>query len=125
MSADRNLLFGILAVQLDFVSKDALIAGMQAWLLDKGKPLGDILRDQGQLSPERLQLLTALVAEHLRQHADDPQRSLAALSTVPPTLRQRLAALPDEGVQQSIAHVASEKSVPPPASDPNQTMPLP
>jgi hypothetical protein len=36
MSADRNLLFGILAVQLDFVSKDALIAGMNAWLLDKG-----------------------------------------------------------------------------------------
>jgi hypothetical protein len=47
MSADRNLLFGVLAVQLDFVSKDALIAGMNAWLLDKGKPLGDILRDQG------------------------------------------------------------------------------
>ena len=65
-SADRNLLFGILAVQLDFVSKDALVAGMHAWLLDKAKPLGDILRDQGHLTPERLQLLTALVAEHLR-----------------------------------------------------------
>jgi hypothetical protein len=25
MSADRNLLFGILALQLDFVSKDALM----------------------------------------------------------------------------------------------------
>ena len=30
MSADRNLLFGILAVQLDFVSKDALIDAMMA-----------------------------------------------------------------------------------------------
>src|SRR5947207_10670662 len=81
-SADRNLLFGILAVQLDFVSKDALIAAMNAWLLDKGKPLGDILRDGGHLSVERLQLLAALVAEHLKQHGDDPQRSLAALSSV-------------------------------------------
>ena len=52
MSADRNLLFGILAVQLDFVSRDALIDGMNAWLLDKAKPLGDILRDQGHLPAE-------------------------------------------------------------------------
>src|SRR5437870_2473328 len=101
-SADRNLLFGILAVQLDFIDKDALIGAMNSWLLDKGKPLGGILHDQGQLSPERLQLLTALVAEHLRHHGDDPQQSLAALSSVPHTLRQRLAALPDDAVQQSM-----------------------
>src|SRR4051812_10828798 len=104
-SADRNLLFGILAVQLDFVTKNALVAGMNVWLLDKAKPLGDILRDQGHLSPERLRLLAALVAEHLKQHGGDPQRSLAALSSVPPTLRQKLAGLPDEAVQQSIAQV--------------------
>jgi hypothetical protein len=30
-SADRNLLFGILAVQMDFASRDALIAAMSAW----------------------------------------------------------------------------------------------
>ena len=76
-SADRNLLFGILAVQLDFISKDALIAAMNAWLLDKSRSLGDILREQGQLSAERLHLLAAVVAEHLEQHGDDPQQSLA------------------------------------------------
>ena len=37
-SADRNLLFGILAVQLDFVSRDALIDAMNAWLLKKARP---------------------------------------------------------------------------------------
>ena len=36
--ADRNLLFGILAVQLNFVSPGALVAAMQAWLLDKARP---------------------------------------------------------------------------------------
>jgi hypothetical protein len=116
MSADRNLLFGILAVQLDFISKDALIAAMNAWLLDKGKPIGEILRDQGHLSLERLQLLTALVAEHLRQHGDDPQKSLAALSSVPNPLRQQLAAIPDEAVQRSIAEVGRAKAVRPVAS---------
>jgi hypothetical protein len=43
MSADRNLLFGIRAVQLGFVSKDASIAAMNTWLLDEGKLLGEIL----------------------------------------------------------------------------------
>ena len=40
-AADRNLLFGILALQMDFVGRDALIAAMNAWVLDKAKPLGD------------------------------------------------------------------------------------
>src|SRR5256885_1296249 len=104
-SADRNLLFGILAVQLDFVSRDALIGAMNAWLLDKARPLGDILRDQGQLSAERLQLLTALVDEHLRQHGGDPRQSLAALSSVEPTVCRHLRALADADVQASLGHL--------------------
>ena len=45
--ADRNLLFGILALQMDFVTRDGLIAAMNAWVLDKIKPLGQILQAQG------------------------------------------------------------------------------
>ena len=51
MSADRNLLFGILALQMDFISRDQLIAGMQAWALDKSKPFGEILSTQKALTP--------------------------------------------------------------------------
>ena len=35
MSTDRNLLFGILALQMDFISRDTLIEAMNAWVLDK------------------------------------------------------------------------------------------
>jgi serine/threonine-protein kinase len=77
-SADRNLLFGILALQLDFLDRDALIAAMHAWVLDKARPLGDILVDQGDLSRDRRDLLEALVEEHLRAHGDDAQQSLSA-----------------------------------------------
>jgi hypothetical protein len=31
-NADRNLLFGILALQMDFIRREQLIAGMQAWI---------------------------------------------------------------------------------------------
>jgi hypothetical protein len=50
-SADRNLLFGILALQMDFVSRDALLQAMNAWVLDKPKPLGAILVEHGAMGP--------------------------------------------------------------------------
>src|SRR6516165_6037507 len=81
-SADRNLLFGILALQMDFISRDALIRAMNAWVLDKARPLGQVLVDQQALSGERQSLIDALVREHLQQHGDDPQRSLAAVGSL-------------------------------------------
>src|SRR5204862_7980496 len=77
--ADRNLLFGILALHLDFVSRDALVAAMQAWVLDKQKPLGQILLEQGRLTADQLLALDTLIVQHLKAHGDDPQRSLQAL----------------------------------------------
>jgi tetratricopeptide (TPR) repeat protein/tRNA A-37 threonylcarbamoyl transferase component Bud32 len=76
--SDRNLLFGVLALQLDFVSRDALITGMNAWAVDKARPLGRILVDQGALPAARLGLLDALVVEHLNQHGNDVSASLVA-----------------------------------------------
>jgi tRNA A-37 threonylcarbamoyl transferase component Bud32 len=105
--ADRNLLFGILALQMDFIQRDALIAGMNAWVLDKAKPLGDILCAQGHLTTERLHLLDAIVAEHLRAHQDDIEKSLAAIA-VPTPLRQELRSLADGDLQASLANVPSE-----------------
>src|SRR5262249_23072341 len=75
--ADRNLLFGILALQMDFISRDALIAAMHAWVLDKGKPLGQILVEQRALRGDAHALLEALVQKHLELHGNDPERSLA------------------------------------------------
>ena len=46
-AADRNLLFGILAVQMDFVSAEQLIIAMNAWVLNKARPLGAHLIDGG------------------------------------------------------------------------------
>src|SRR5262249_48748043 len=99
---DRNLLFGILALQLDFISRDALITALHAWVLDKAKPLGQILHEQGRLSAEHLQLLDAMVAAHLKAHGNDPQQSLAALSSVS-SVKQALAGVADPDVQASLA----------------------
>ena len=50
-----------------------------AWVLDKDKPLGRILRERGALADDEHALLEALVEKHLRKHGGDPERSLAAV----------------------------------------------
>jgi WD40 repeat protein len=83
-SPDRNLLYGMLALQMNFVGRDELFAAMQAWMFDRTKDLGQILQEQGQLSPERRQVLDQLVAEYIRAH-DDVAQNLAN-RTVPETV---------------------------------------
>ena len=81
-SSDRNLLFGILALQMDFISREALIDALRDWTTQKDKPLGQILVERGDLSATRRELLEPLVDEHVRRHDHDPAASLASLSSV-------------------------------------------
>jgi formylglycine-generating enzyme required for sulfatase activity len=103
-ASDCNLLFGILALQMDFIGQDDLIAAMNAWVLDKTKPLGQILREQGKLAEDEHTLLDGLVRKHLEKHSNDPQRSLAAVSSTA-SIRQDLQQIADADVQASLAHV--------------------
>jgi hypothetical protein len=83
-ASDRNLLFGILALQMDFISRDTLIRAMHAWVLQKTTPLGQILLEQQALSAEEHDLLHALVQKHIQKHGGDVQKSLATLNTTGP-----------------------------------------
>jgi tetratricopeptide (TPR) repeat protein len=99
---DRNLLYGILALQMDFVNRDALIAAMNAWVLAKQKPLGDLLQEHGALTPENRHVLDLVTAAHLKAHGDDPQRSLAAVGQLS-TLDGALQSVADPDLQVRIA----------------------
>src|SRR6516162_9685798 len=103
-AADRNLLFGILAVQMDFVSRDALIRAMHAWVLEKAKPLGQVLLEQGALAAAARDGLERIVELHVGAHGGDPEKSLAALSP-PPTVRRELERLADPDLHASLARV--------------------
>ena len=109
--ADRNLLFGILALQMDFVTRDGLIAAMNAWVLEKHRPIGDFLVDRGALDPKARALLDPMVDLHVARHGGDPVASLAALSSlggVASDLRRSVAADPD--LLASIAHVPGTRA---------------
>src|SRR5438105_1379617 len=103
VNADRNLLLGILAFQNAFVTRDALLAGMQAWLYDKSKSLPDILHDQGALDTVSRQLLEAIAERHLQKHAGDPAKSLDAINAAN-RAHHAFDQIPDEDLQFSLGH---------------------
>jgi hypothetical protein len=107
-SADRNLLFGILALQMDFISRDALIKSMHAWVLEKHKPLGQILREQGALREDVHPLLEAMVNKHLELHGGDAQKSLEAVGSIG-SVRQELQQVADADLHASLAHVSAAR----------------
>jgi hypothetical protein len=105
-AADRNLLFGILALQTDLIGRDALVAAMNAWVLDKARPLGQILLDREAIDADAYALLEALVQKHLRMHGGHPQQSLAALSSFS-SVRRHLSQVGDPDVQARLGVVGS------------------
>jgi WD40 repeat protein/serine/threonine protein kinase len=118
---DRNLLFGILALQMDLVTRDQLVVAMNAWVLRKAEPLAQVLVDQGALAAGERALLEPMVALHVKRHGGDPERSLAAaaaqLSTpLPP------AAVRDPELVSALETLAPATPLSPGGdSDPNVT----
>ncbi|HKI20930.1 MAG TPA: hypothetical protein VKA15_23765, partial [Isosphaeraceae bacterium] len=102
--AATSLLFGLLALQNNFIDRETLLTAFNAWIADKSQSLDQILLDRGALSPARHALLHGLVQEHLLLHGFDPERSLSVLSVVP-SVRDDLEELPDFELQASLLYL--------------------
>jgi tetratricopeptide (TPR) repeat protein/WD40 repeat protein/tRNA A-37 threonylcarbamoyl transferase component Bud32 len=118
-TTDRDLLFGLLALQNNFIDRDALVAAFGSWVANRSRALGQILLECGALSPGRQVLLEALVEEHIRLHSDDPEKSLAALSSIG-SVRDDLSRIADPDIQASLAHVSAAHQDP--DDDPYRTI---
>ncbi|MGA2706085.1 MAG: hypothetical protein ABSH35_34015 [Isosphaeraceae bacterium] len=107
VSAAESLLFGLLALQNNFIDRNGLVAAFGDWVTDKTKPLGQVLLDRGAPSPARYAVLEQLVQEHIQQHGCDPELSLAELRVVP-EVRDRLEQVADLDFQCSLLSVSPE-----------------
>ncbi len=102
--ADRNLLYGLLALQMDFITQDDLIKAMQAWVLEKEKPIGQILQETGLLSVKDHDVLEPLLRRHLSRHQDVLEASLSAVS-VPHEVQEGLNKLDDHDIRASVGYL--------------------
>jgi hypothetical protein len=106
MSADRDLLLGLLAIQNGLISRDQLVSAFALWTSASKKPMADVLGEMGVLHPPQRALLDSLVEAHLKLHGGDAEKSLAALELNRST-RDSLAAAGGPEVEATLAHVVS------------------
>src|SRR5205085_1371552 len=101
MSTDRNLLFGVLALQADFLDVGQFAAACSEWAGRKDTPLADLLVERGWLTDEDRAHVEYLLRRKLKKHAGDPHVSLAAVATH--EVRSVLESVADPDVRQSLA----------------------
>ena len=106
MAADRQLLFGLLALQNGIVNQGQLVAAFQAWTLDRSRSLADHLVDRGDIDDEDRTAIDALVTRHLKRHGGDVEKSLVAVPAGR-SMRESLARLGDADIATSLGHLGA------------------
>lgn len=111
---DRNLLVGILAFQMDFISREQLVSAMRLWLLNKQMCVEEVLLSQNVLRHDTFEFLRATVAKHIEEHGGDPKKSLAAINSIS-SLQDELRCLQDADINESLnravaAHVEQDSA---------------
>ena len=109
MDAERNLLFGLLALQNGLINQAQLVAAFQAWSLDKAQSLADCLVARRDLNAAQRAAIEALAALHMDKHGGDAKKSLAAIPAGPST-RESLAQIGDPDIGGTLVHVGSDSS---------------
>ncbi len=68
--SDQGVLFGILALQANYIDRDTFVDAIRVWAIDRSKPLAHVLSEHGKLPVQRQVMLEALVEEQLAADAD-------------------------------------------------------
>jgi hypothetical protein len=105
MDADRNLLFGVLALQADLIDADRLARAAAQWATQKTRSLADVLVELGWLSADERSQVEFLLNRKLAKHGGDAKAGLAEVTT--DQVRRSLAGVDDLDVRQSLAPPAT------------------
>jgi tetratricopeptide (TPR) repeat protein/tRNA A-37 threonylcarbamoyl transferase component Bud32 len=101
MDHDRNLLFGVLALQADLISPGQFVEACSLWAGTKHTPLADLLTRRGWLSTADRRDVERLLDRKLARHNGDARASLADL--LGDGLRRSVAAAEDAGLFAPLA----------------------
>jgi serine/threonine-protein kinase len=103
MDTDRNLLFGVLALQADLIDQARFAEACTAWTARKDTPLADLLVERGWLSAEDRADVEKLLARKLSKHGGDARPALAEVTS--DHVRRTLTLVSDPDVRKSLAGV--------------------
>src|SRR5262249_42121871 len=100
MDADRNLLFGVLALQADLLTPAQFAEACSAWAARKGTPLADLLVERGWLGPDDRADVEKLLLRKLAKHKGDVRASLAEVTSDP--VKHSLAGVADADIHRAL-----------------------
>jgi serine/threonine-protein kinase len=103
MDTERNLLFGVLALQADLIDAVQFAEACTAWSMRKEPPLAELLLERGWITREDQVHVEYLLERKLKRHGGDVHASLASVANE--GMRRSLLAIGDEAIQQSLANV--------------------
>jgi PAS domain S-box-containing protein len=99
MDSDRNLLFGVLALQAELVTPTQFVEACTLWTARKDTSLADLLVERGWIDAADKSHIDYLVDRKLRKYGGDGQ---ACLASVHDDVKRSLAALNDADIQRSL-----------------------
>ena len=105
-AADRNLLFGLLALQNGLIDQDQLVAAFRVWSRDKSRQIAEYLVERGDLDADQHNAVAVMLCIHEKKYGGSAEKSLAAIAAGLST-RASLAALGDSEIEETLARVGS------------------
>lgn len=97
---EYNLLFGVLALELDLIDASQFAEACAAWAVRKDVPLAEILRERRWLDEEGRADVEKLLTRRLRKHEGDVCRSLAAAADA--SVRELISDVEDPRLRKTV-----------------------
>jgi tRNA A-37 threonylcarbamoyl transferase component Bud32 len=106
METDRNLLFGVLALQADLIDAVQFGEACSAWAAKKSSPLADLLQERGWITADERAHVEFLLERKLRKHGGDVHASL--LGAADSRACGAIAAVEDFEVRHSLVGLTAQ-----------------
>jgi tetratricopeptide (TPR) repeat protein/tRNA A-37 threonylcarbamoyl transferase component Bud32 len=79
VDVERNLLFGLRALQSGLIDRGQLLAALRSWMLDQGRPLADHLSGLRDPDDEQRARVDRLVAQQLNDPGNEAERGMISI----------------------------------------------
>ena len=101
METDRNLLFGALAFQNEYIDLSQFAAVCRAWAADKSRPIAELLVERGWIDAHAQFELERLAERKLKRSGGDLRQTLGQVTDA--NLRDAIRGVEDTELRQSLA----------------------
>jgi serine/threonine protein kinase len=101
---DRNLLFGVIALQDDFIDQAQFADVCAGWAMRMDRALGELLVERGWIVEADRAEIERKLERKLKKHRNDPRATLASLADAP--LRDLMNSIPAPPVHKTMQELA-------------------